>query len=215
MKRLFAILLALLCVCFNAATVFAADGNVAYSGDAGEFIFAPGSEYSPTDLFANFKDVMPGDTLSQPIVIKNDASKEVKIKVYLRSLGAHESSEEFLSQLQLRVEKVTDTVMFDAAADQSAQLTEWTCLGTLYSGGIVELNVLLDVPTSLDNENKNLVGYLDWEFMIEELPAEDTDPLPPPTGDEAQIGLYLILCLVSACLILLLLAGRRKKRNPQ
>lgn len=215
MKRLFAILLALLCAAFCAVTAFAADGNVAYSADAGEFIFAPGSEYSPTDLFANFKDVMPGDTLSQPIVIRNDASKEVKIKVYLRSLGAHEDSAEFLSQLQLRVEKVTDTVMFDASADQSAQLTEWTCLGTLYSGGTVELNVLLDVPTSLDNQNKNLVGYLDWEFMIEELPVEDTDPLPPPTGDEVPIGLYLILCLVSACLILLLLAGRRKNRKPQ
>lgn len=213
MKRLVALLLALLCAVFCAVTAFAADGNVAYSGDAGEFIFAPGSEYSPTDLFANFKDVMPGDTLSQPVVIQNDASKDVKIKVYLRSLGAHEDSAEFLSQLQLRVEKVTDTVMFDASADQSAQLTDWTYLGTLYSGGTVELNVLLDVPTSLDNQNKNMVGYLDWEFMVEELPVEDTDPLPPPTGDEAQIGLYLILCLVSACLILLLLVKQRRNRK--
>ena len=212
MKRFFTVLLAAVLVSSMTICAFAADGNVTYSGDAGKFIFAPGSEHSLTDLFPNFKDVMPGDSLSQRILIKNDASEKVKIKAYMRSLGAHPDSEAFLSQLKLRVEQVTDTVMFDAAASETAQLTDWVYLGTLYSGGQVELNAILDVPVSLDNDFKKMVGYLDWQFMVEELPIEPTDPEIPPTGDVFPLGGYLVMLTCSALLLLLLLRRREEKQ---
>lgn len=215
MKKIVSLILALVIVCACAFTASAENGNVIYSGDAGQFIFQPGSEYSLTDLFPNFKDVMPGDTLSQQIQIRNDASNKVKIKVYMRSLGAHEDSVEFLSQLQLRVEQVSDTILFEAPADQTAQLTDWVYLGTVYSGGTVDLNVLLDVPVELDNAFKNAVGYLDWQFMIEEYPIEPEDPKPPQTGDETPIGLYVGILAGSAAIlvILILLFVKRKKKE--
>ena len=197
--------------------VMAADGNVTYSGDAGKFIFAPGSEYSPTDLFPNFKDVMPGDSITQPITVKNDASNKVKVKIYIRSLGAHEDSVDFLSKLHLRVEKSEDNAMaymFDAAANEAAQLADWVCLGTLYSGGEVNLNVILDVPVELDNDYQQQIGYLDWEFMIEEYEIEPGDPEPPKTGDDSQIFLWAGLMVTSLImLILLLFLPKRKKED--
>ena len=211
-----------LCICVLLLScvmpVFAAEGNVTYSGDAGKFIFAPGSEHSPTDLFPNFKDVMPGDSITQPITVKNDASNKVKVKIYMRSLGAHADSIDFLSQLHLRVEKSEENTMaymFDAAANETAQLTEWVCLGTLYSGGEVNLNVILDVPVELDNAFQRQIGYLDWEFMIVEYEIEPTDPEPPKAGDDFQIWLWLGLMIMSLCaLMILLLAwkqGGKKK----
>lgn len=219
MKKWFACLLMAAVLLGCAFPVLAAEGNVTYSGDAGSLIFTPGSEYSPTDLFPNFKDVMPGDSISQPITVKNDASNKVKVKIYMRALGAHEDSVEFLSQLRLRVEKSDDNTMaymFDAAADETAQLTDWVCLGTLYSGGEVNLNVILDVPVELDNMFRQETGYLDWEFMIEEYPIEPDDPQPPKTGDTSNLWLLGSLMAVSfVALVILIPLGRRKKEEEQ
>ncbi len=202
--------------------VYAADGKVTYSGNAGNFIFEPGSDYSPTDLFPNFKDVMPGDTLTQKITVKNDADNKVKVKIYMRSLGAHEDSVEFLSQLGLKVSKSSDNemaYMFDAAANETAQLTDWVYLGTLYSGGEVNLDVILNVSVELDNMFQNKIGYLDWEFMIEEFPVEQDDPKPPQTGDNSNIGLWFALMIASGAMLIILLFGRKrngeKEKNAQ
>ena len=149
MKKVITLLVVLILSFSSVLPVYATDGKVSYDGNAREFIFEPGSEYSPTDLFPNFKGVMPGDTLTQKITVKNDVSNNVKVKIYIRSLGAHENSAEFLSQLSLKVQKSEDNemaYMFDAVANETAQLTDWVCLGTLYSGGEVNLDVILDVP---------------------------------------------------------------------
>ncbi len=217
--RRLAMTMALLLALSGTVTALAAEGNVTYSGDAGQFIFAPGSQYSPTDLFSNFKDVMPGDSIRQPITVKNDASRGVKVKIYMRSLGAHADSVEFLSQLHLRVEKSQDNTMaymFDAAAHEKAQLTDWVCLGTLYSGGEVDLDVILDVPVTLDNCYQQQIGYLDWEFMIEEYEIAQSDPKPPATGDDAPILLWTSLLAASLCAGTILMAGwKRRKQQEQ
>lgn len=213
MKRFLSIFLTAVLALGLAVPALAQDGQAIYSGSAEEFIFQPGSEFSPTDLFPNFKDVMPGDSIQQKIMVRNDPSKEIKVRIYLRALGAHEGSEEFLSQLHLTVTEDTDTLLFDAPADQTAQLTDWVYLGTLYSGGECQLTVTLDVPVTLDNEFKNLIGYLDWEFAVEELPTEQSDPKPPHTGDDSNILLWSVLLGVSILVMLLLIFGRKRKEK--
>ena len=208
MKKMTRLAIAMIMMFAVTIPVLAKDGNVIYSGDSGKFIFAPGSEYSPTDLFPEFKDVMPGDTLTQRIVVKNNAKKSVKIS--MRALGAHEDSKDFLSKLNLYVEKVTDTPLFEAPADQTAQLTEWRQIGVLAAGGEAELMVGLQVPTSLDNNYKKLVGYLDWEFMVEEIGDDDVQ-----TGDSVTYLPWIAGIGGSVALIVIILAGRKRKEIDQ
>ena len=218
MKKIIALLFTFVLLLSSTVTVFAADGKVTYSGNAGNFVFEPGSEHSLTDLFPNFKGVMPGDTLTQNITVKNDADNNVKVKIYVRSLGAHEDSVEFLSQLGLKVAKSEENemaYMFDAAANETAQLTDWVCLGTLYSGGEVNLDVTLNVPTSLDNEFQSKIGYLDWEFMIEEFPVEEGDPKPPQTGDNSNMGLWFTIMICSLIMMIILLVWRKKDKEDE
>lgn len=216
MKKIISLLITLALLLSSAVTAFAADGKVTYSGNAGKFVFEPGSEHSLTDLFPNFKGVMPGDTLTQKITVKNDADNKVKVKIYMRSQGAHEDSVKFLSQLGLKVAKSEENsmaYMFDAAANETAQLTEWVCLGTLYSGGEVNLDVTLNVPTALDNAYQNNIGYLDWEFMIEEFPIEPGDPEPPKTGDDFNTGLWVAIMSGSLLMMIILFVWRKKDKE--
>lgn len=218
MKKIITFMVVCILILSSVLPAYAADGKATYDGNAQEFIFEPGSEHSPTDLFPNFKDVMPGDTLTQKITVKNDASNKVKVKIYIRSRGAHEDSVEFLSQLGLKVQKSSDNemaYMFDAAADETAQLTDWVCLGTLYSGGEVNLDVILNVPVELDNMFQNKIGYLDWEFMIEEFPIESDDPKPPQTGDNSNMGLWFGLMIGSGAMLIILLFWRKRDQEKE
>ena len=206
------LLMVLVSVCSLTITAYAS-GSVTYDGDANKFIFAPGSDYSPTDLFPDFKNVMPGDTLTEQIEIRNDTSNGVKIKVYMRSLGAQENTDDFLSQMNLTVEQKDDSILFAAPADETAQLTDWVYLGTVYSGGEITLDVTLEVPITMGNDYQNKVGYIDWEFKVEELPVEPTDPKPPQTGDTSNLFLYSGLMIFSLVGLIVLLATKRRKQE--
>ena len=206
-----ALILVLVAACL-ATTALAADSSVTYSGNSGNFIFAPGSDYSPTDLFDEFKGVMPGDTLTEQIVVKNNANNKVDVKIYMRALGATggtENYEEFLNQMKLTVTQSGNVKLFEAPADETAQLTNWKALGTFKSGASVTLDVMLEVPIEMGNEFQDAVGELQWEFRVEEYPVKEG----PQTGDETPLALYGAAAVLCAVGIVFLIATKRKKRN--
>lgn len=176
MKRIAYLVLALICLLLCAAPAMAEDSQVIYSGNAGEFIFLPGTEEWPTDLFPEFKGVSPGDVLEQKILLKNNISKNVKIEVYLRAKGYSKGSEEFLSKLNLTIRQSDDALLFSAPSDQPAQLTDWTHLGSLESGGRCELTLVLEVPVTLGDEFQGHMGVIEWEFWVNATPVGPIDP---------------------------------------
>lgn len=214
MKR-FITFLCVLGILLRMAVTVAAAGSVTYVGGAEKFIFAPGSDHSPTDLFSDLKNVMPGDSITQQVQINNKVSNGVKIKLYMRSLGAQEGTDEFLSQMKLTVKQVGDSIMFVAPANETAQLTDWVYLGTIYSGGEITLDVTLDVPITMGDEFQNQIGYIDWEFKIEELPIEPSDPEPPKTGDTSNIYVYAGMMLFSLLAMIILLLAEKEKKQRQ
>ena len=74
------------------APAYALDGNVTYQGGAEKFVFTPGSGYTDTDLFDGFKNVMPGDELTQTIQVKNGFFGTGSVKIYLRAVAHDEAA---------------------------------------------------------------------------------------------------------------------------
>lgn len=217
-KRLCASLLCALLVLVAGPVALAAEGSVIYEGDTRELVFLPGSKESPTDLFHNLKDVMPGDVITQKILVKNNGEKGETVKLYLRSQGAKEGSEDFLSQLQLTVSGAEGTPLFVAPASQRAGLTDWVCLGTFEAGAEVELDLKLEVPLELGDGFQNTSGTVVWEFMAEEYPASSEDVNSsdmPKTQDVRNIWLYSVLALVAAIGIVVIVLYRRRKTDEK
>ncbi len=196
-KRLSALLLAVLLVFSLGINALAADAAIVFKGLEAGFAFQPGSEYTATDLFDNFKNVMPGDKLTQNIQVSNQAADCDYINLYLRAqvhdeegnpltyseafesidgkdqAGIEGQRDETVATMQDFLTKLTmriyngEELIYDASPDQAGALVNNVKLGTLGKGESLNLRVELDVPIELGNEYANRVGEVDWVLLVE------------------------------------------------
>ena len=146
----------------------------------------------------------------------NDVSHGTKINIYVRPIVKvvleGSTVEEYLPDVIVTVNESEDNrmaYMFDQAAIDVDENNEWIMLGTLYSGGEVNLDLTLEFPITLGNEYQDADFYLD--FMIREFPKEPDDPEPPQTGDTNQVVLFSCISAVALVLILLTIVSRRRR----
>lgn len=72
----------------------------------------------------------------------------------------------------------------------------------------------MEVPATLDNQFQDAIGYLDWQFKVEEMPVEPEDPKPPQTGDTFSLPFFIALMTASGfCPIFLMMLKRRKAKE--
>ena len=69
-KTIFSLVLTLLLTVSLATSAFATS-SITFKGFSAGFDFQPGSEYTESDLFDGFKNVMPGDTVTDTITFTN------------------------------------------------------------------------------------------------------------------------------------------------
>lgn len=208
--QIFAALLLLLTL----ATSAMADAKVEYLNAWNLFEFTPGSSYEATDLFENFKGVLPGDVLTQKVVVKNPSALDVRIWLQQtpETYVWEGSKADFLNQLTLTV-KDGEKVLFNAQANESAQLTERKLLGVFkkLSGSQIELDVTLTVPIEMNNDYMGQIGVVPWTFIVEEIPDDDS----PHTGDWYVSGAWMALAGVLVLAIALVLVLMRRRKSAQ
>lgn len=203
-KQAFSLLLTLMMVMGLATTAFAADSSVTFKNGK-LVVFQPGSDYTQTDLFNKFKNIMPGDTLTEEITVENQSGDSDYIKVYLRAVPHDETGNpisaevlaelrsderrgektelaymyDFLAQLQLTVKNGAE-VIYQDTANNAGGLTNNVYLGSLRKGQSLKLDVELNVPIEMGNEYANRIGEVDWVFAAEAF----NDVTPPPEGPD-------------------------------
>lgn len=181
-KAVFSLVLMLLIVMSLSSTAFAAAPSITFKGFTSGFNFQPGSEYTETDLFNSFKNVMPGDTVTETITFTNSASDCDFVNLYMRAEAHDETANplspkvaeketvaamtEFLSKLSMKVWNGTELI-YDAAPNELGGLGSNKFLGTFRSGETATLKVELSVPIDLDNKFADRIGEVDWIFHVE------------------------------------------------
>lgn len=228
MKKLISLLFSLVLVFSLAAPTFAASASITYKGQTDKFVFDPS-----TDLFQNFKGVMPGDTVKQDITFTNKATDSNYVKLYLRAVAHNATSnpltkpvkdhediasmEDFLSQLTMKV-WCGKKLIFEESPDKLGGLKNKVLLGTFRKNQTATLTVQLVVPIELGNEYANRMGEVDWVFTVEAFkgtPSTSNDRLIQ-TG---QLN-WPILALGAGGLVFLTLGGtmilsKKKRKNAE
>ena len=233
MKKVFSLLLALMLVFSLALPAFAVSSddpgtvNVGVNKTKEIWVTRDLNALTKTDLFGNFKNVMPGDTLKEIIEIRNFALQYDYIKVYLQAKphsagNAPQTSVsvadnyDFLSKLELKVISGDDVVYHAKPGgtyelDEAGSLKEPVYLGKLKASNSIktmDLVVELKVPAELDNQYSNAMGEVDWVFYFEGFmyPSDI-----PQTGD--YIMMAVAIMAVSGIALAVILAVKRKKKK--
>ena len=205
-KRIAAFLTALV-LCFALAGMAYATqaASVVYEGGAEKFVFAPGSEYSDSDLFLSCKGLMPGDSREWPVEVKNAVKGGEPVRIYMRAERPERQTAaeaELLQHFTLTVKNGEQTI-FSGHADELDGLEQAVLLGEFAEGEGTTLNVQLAMDIEAGNEYQFREGEVDWVFSVEEVPQPTPTPSPKPvppakTGDTSHLLLWFSLSLVSA-----------------
>lgn len=197
--RIFSCMIAV-CILFSVFSVigFAQESGVIFEAGAEDFVFV-----NDDDLFDNFKNLMPGDSVTQKIVIESKKTRAGYVKIYLRAIPhgddnplsdevakaeTIESMNEFLSQLTMSV-TCDGNLIYKASPNELEGLSENVLIGTFGYGDKKTLEITLDVPITLGDVFQNSMGEIDWVFTAEEITKEEyKDTLVHITGSKFLDG---------------------------
>ncbi len=211
-------LLAALClavsiiVALPSSNVFAADQTptVTYDAATGEFSY---SNAPDGDLLANFKGLMPGDTVEQTVSIEVVNSQEV---VAIYASAQYEDSE------IEGIESVGLSVSFDETASQAGTLGDAHGMGDsvllarFHGNGSQTGTVQVHVPPDLGNDTADTSHILTWQFTAQHegvLPHDDGKPSDlAQTSDEAQTAICIASLAAFTAFACMITAVRRIRR---
>ncbi|MDM8246180.1 LPXTG cell wall anchor domain-containing protein [Collinsella tanakaei] len=180
------------------APAFAAEPAITYDGSA-QTITVDGAQ-DTTDLFVNFKDIMPGDVLEQDIEL-SFTGIEAPVRLYIKAGDAQlastdgtwgplsEYAELALKQMMLTasVPAADGTTVTQLDSDQPNYVfanEDPTLVASVSADATVTLHLELTVPTSIGNEMNDLANVkIPWQIIV-----QDENDGGTPGGDEPGPG---------------------------
>ncbi len=192
--------------------------EVVFDSPENGFIF----QAENTDLFASFKNLMPGCMRTQTIRIRNQSNQPVRIR--LRAENAEQDTmnqeqKELVGKLLTEYAQVEITeegnALYKGSVDGNLSgkkgeegMGSWILLGKYAPGEEKDLTVSLSVSPEMDNSFSKLLGKVKWVFQ-----AEDTYSDYPYTGDSSKTGIWMAFMMVCAvCIAVSLFIFRRRRK---
>lgn len=203
--------LALGCTLF-AAPAFAADSSIVYNGGENPTLIVAGDA---TNLFVNFDQVVPGDTITQDIDLDfNNISAETRL--YIQALDddsqtltgsnyAENDAALALSQMQLTVafydedgNQITDTSVIQQTSygpDEPQEIfneADPVHIATVSADTQATMRLTLTIPTSVGNEANGLADvHIPWVITVENdaTTGGGDEPGPGPNPPSTTDGL--------------------------
>lgn len=184
-------------------------------------------EVNDGDLFANFKNLIPGESRSQEITVTNDWSEDAEIFLHAEIIDQSQATKETKELIEKLLKKYATITVTDEngkkiysgpvwgnptteSPDQPTMKNPYS-LGNFSSKETKSLYVSLYLDEKMDNEYKDLLGKIKWVFSAEG--AESSYDGVVKTGDMTKTLLFGSIAAVSGILLIFLTVGKRKKQK--
>lgn len=155
--------------------------TIIYNGDTDTFVVTPNTD----DLFAEFKDLLPGSTTTQDLVVVNQTTTHDLVQIYLEPVSINQTDDKLLSLLTLTISQ-GDTELFSGTLAESASQTSWY-LGEFAPNQTTTLTLTLLVSPELDNSSMYDVGTINWRFScVKAITDSETPDNPSSTSPTSQ-----------------------------
>lgn len=169
--------------------------SVVFTGGDEGFSFMP----ETTDLFANFKNLLPGETRSQTIEVKNNCTLYAGAEIFLRAEEIEQSfaTPETLVFVNKLLREYATVIVSNEAGEiiyngpvwgephsvskNPASMRYDISLGKLAKGDSEKLNIQLQIDPEMDNMYQGLLGLVKWVWSAQGIKQE----VPP--SDESII----------------------------
>ena len=176
-----------------------------------------------TDLFAGFKNLLPGCGRSQNVIVRNDSEETAELFLHAKDGGQlpmTDSRRRLVDQLlkkyaQIEVREGTRILYRGAARGKDTQTSMYgdISLGTFAPGQSKTLQVTLSLSPQMDNRFQKLTGKVTWVFSARGEDGGLVQASAPQTGDNAQAGMWTALFLTSGAGLWAALWIERKNRR--
>lgn len=181
----------------NVPTVTYYDGS---DGNLARFTFTPTGDGSGTNLFPNFSNCMPGDSLTQTIRVQADSKNGVQgAKIYLRAEidgnasakeGSAISYNDVLDHIRMTVSKNGVVIASNKTAKFFSQL-DAADKSNVFIAEVgpktdpVDLDVTIDVDPAMGNAFQEAAAHITFVFSVED------NELPPPPLEREKHDAYI------------------------
>lgn len=182
----------------NVPTVTYYDGS---DGTNAHFTFTHTGKGSDTNLFPNFSNCMPGDSLTQTIRVQADSKNGVQgAKIYLRAeidgnASAKEDSaisyNDVLDHIGMTVSKNGVVIASSKTAKFFSQLDAADDKSNVFIAEVspktdpVDLDVTIDVDPAMGNAFQEAAAHITFAFSVED------NELPPPPLEREKHDAYI------------------------
>lgn len=182
----------------NVPTVTYYDGS---DGNGARFTFTHTGDGSGTNLFPNFSNCMPGDSLTQTIRVQADSKNGVQgAKIYLRAeidgdASAKEDSaityNDVLDHIGMTVSKNGVALASNKTAKFFSQLDAADDKSNVFIAEVgpktdpVDLDVTIDVDPAMGNAFQEAAAHITFVFSVED------NELPPPPLEREKHDAYI------------------------
>ena len=170
------------------------DTSISFDGKGFNF------SQADTDLFVNFKNLLPGCSRTQVIKVTNDYSKEAEFTLRAESTEQNISDKEkallvkmLLSEYATIEVKEGDQIIYSGPVDgnlagKNNTMREAASLGVFAPNSSKDLTVTLELSPEMDNKCMDLIGKVTWIF--EAIGTENGNGEKPngPTPAGSSIG---------------------------